>query len=276
MMKRVLTALVLVPLVLLLVLKGPYWLITPIVGAIAELALWEFLALADATGAKPPRIASVIAVAALFFFTFFLPLVDLVPLAGAITLALLITCAFRSPHKRVLPDAAFSVFGVLYIGLSLTTLPLLSQQENGPSLLIFLLFVVWAGDTAALYIGRTWGRRKLAPALSPGKSWEGSIASMAGSLAVTGLLFWLSTSLQAHGVADLFYPGSILRWLLLAVILNVAAQIGDLVESALKRGAGVKDSGSLLPGHGGVLDRIDALLIAAPVLWYALLVQQSF
>jgi phosphatidate cytidylyltransferase len=275
-MKRVLTALVLVPLVLLLVLKGPYWLITPIVGVVAELALWEFLALADTSGAKPPRIASVIAVAVLFFFIFFLPLVDLVPLAGTITLALLITCTFRSPLNRVLPDTAFSLFGVLYIGLSLTTLPLLSQQDNGPSLLIFLLFVVWAGDIAALYIGRTWGQKKLAPAISPGKSWEGSIASMAGSLVVTGLLFGLSVYLQAHGVADLFYPGSILRWLILAAILNVAAQVGDLVESALKRGAGVKDSGSLLPGHGGVLDRIDALLIAAPVLWYALLIQQSF
>ena len=260
----------------MLIFKGPFWLITPVVGAIAELALWEYLTLADATGAKTPRIASVVAVAAIFAFTFFFPLVDLLPLTGAIVLALLIVCAFRSPLKRVLPDAAYSVFGVFYIGLSLTTLPLLSQQENGSSLLVFLLFVVWAGDTAALYIGRTWGRRKLAPAISPGKSWEGSAASMIGSLAITGLLLWLATTLLAHDIAALSYPGPVLRWFVLAAILNVAAQVGDLVESALKRGAEVKDSGSLLPGHGGVLDRIDALLIAAPVLWYALLVQQSF
>ncbi len=195
---------------------------------------------------------------------------------GAIALALLIFCAFRSPLNRVLPDAAYSVFGVFYIGLSLTTLPLLDAQEEGPSLLVFLLFVVWAGDTVALYIGRTWGRRKLAPKLSPGKTWEGSIASMAGSLAITGLLLWLAATLQERGIALLSYPGSVEHWLVLAAILNVAGQLGDLVESAIKRGAGVKDSGSLLPGHGGVLDRIDALLIAAPVLWYALLVQQSF
>ena len=275
MMKRVLTALVLIPLVLLLVFKGPFWLITPVVGAIAELALWEYLTLADSTGAKTPRIAAVLCVALLFLFTFRRP-EYMGPLLGAITLALLILCAFRSPLKRVLPDAAYSVFGVFYIGLSLTTLPLLSAQENGPSLLVFLLFVVWAGDIAALYIGRTWGRKKLAPAISPGKSWEGSAASIAGSLAITGLLLWLSTTLQAHGIPDLSYPGPVTRWLILAAILNVAAQVGDLVESAIKRGAGVKDSGSLLPGHGGVLDRIDALLIAAPVLWYALLVQQSF
>jgi phosphatidate cytidylyltransferase len=275
MMKRVLTAVVLIPLVLLLIFKGEFWLVTPVVGVIAELALWEYLTLAEATGAKTPRIATVLCVALLFLFTFRRP-EYIAPLLGAITLALLILCAFRSPLQRVLPDTAYSIFGVIYVGLSLTTLPLLFAQENGPSLLVFLLFVVWAGDVAALYIGRTWGRRKLAPAISPGKSWEGSAASMAGSLVITGLLLWLATALQERGIPDLSYPGTVAHWLILAAILNVAAQLGDLVESAIKRGAGVKDSGTLLPGHGGVLDRIDALLIAAPVLWYALLVQQSF
>jgi len=274
-MKRILTAVVLIPLVLLLVFAGPFWLIILVAGVVAELALWEFLSLADAMGAKPPRIAAITCVALLFYITFRRP-EFLTPLIGVITLSLLVLCAFRSPLDRVLPDAAYLVFGILYIGLSLTTLPLLSAQDNGPALLTFLLFVVWAGDIAALYIGRTWGRRKLAPAISPGKSWEGSIASMAGSLAVTGVLLWLAALLQAHGIAALSFPGSALRWLILAAVLNVAAQVGDLAESALKRGAGVKDSGFILPGHGGILDRIDALLIAAPVLWYALLVQQTF
>jgi phosphatidate cytidylyltransferase len=273
-MKRILTAVVLVPLVLWLVFRGPFWVITLVVGLIAELALWEYLALANATGAKPPRIASVLAVAALFSFIYFFPFIDLLPLIGAIVLALLILCSFRSPLNRVLPDTASSAFGVLYIGLSLTTLPLLSQQENGGALLVFLLFAVWAGDIAALYIGRTWGRIKLTPSISPGKTWEGSVASMASSLAITALLLWCSSRLQARDIDILLYPGPVSRWFELAAIINVAAQVGDLVESALKRGAGVKDSGSLLPGHGGVLDRIDALLIAAPVLWYALLVQQ--
>jgi phosphatidate cytidylyltransferase len=271
-MKRVLTALVLVPLIVWLVFQGPFWLITLIVAIVAELTLWEYLTLADATGAKTPRVASAIAVAAVFVFTFVRP-EFLTPLLGAIALALFILCAFRSPLQRVLPDSAYSVFGVLYIGLSLTTLPLLSQQENGSSLLIFLLFVVWAGDTLALYIGRTWGHRKLAPSLSPGKSWEGAAASMAGSLVITAILLWVSATLLAHGIGILSYPDPASAWFVLAVIVNVAAQVGDLVESAIKRGAGVKDSGSLLPGHGGVLDRVDALLIAAPVLWYALLVR---
>lgn len=275
MMKRVLTALVLIPLVLALVIERPYWLVDLAVALVAELALWEYLNLADASGVKTARVASFISVALLYITTYWRPEL-LASLTGAIALAILITCAFRSPLDRALADAAFSVLGLLYIGLSLTTLPLLSQQENGPALLIFLLFVVWSGDTAALYIGRTWGRRKLAPAISPGKTWEGSIASICGSLIITGVLLWLAVFLQARGITTLIYPGSVVRWLILAVIINIGAQIGDLVESAIKRGAGVKDSGSLLPGHGGVLDRIDALLLAAPILWYALIIQQSF
>jgi phosphatidate cytidylyltransferase len=274
-MKRVLTAVVLIPLVLLLIFKAPFWLITPVVGLVAELALWEYLALADASGAKTPRIAVLAGVGLLFFCVFYRPEL-LVDLLGAIALALLVVCAFSSPLKRVLPDAAYSMFGVLYVGLTLATLPLLSAQENGPSLLLFLFFVVWAGDIAALYVGRTFGKRKLAPSLSPGKTWEGSIASAAGSLIVAVLLLLLAGALARRNVEALFYPGSMARWLFLAVLLNIAAQVGDLVESALKRGAGVKDSGSILPGHGGVLDRIDALLLAAPVLWYALLAQQTF
>jgi phosphatidate cytidylyltransferase len=135
--------------------------------------------------------------------------------------------------------------------------------------------VVWAGDIAALYIGRRWGRHKLAPTISPNKSWEGALGSVAGGLLVTGFLLGLEHLLKARfDSAWLSYPEDIWYWLRLSVVVNVAAQVGDLVESALKRSAGVKDSGTLLPGHGGVLDRIDALLLAAPVLWYALLFHQ--
>jgi phosphatidate cytidylyltransferase len=189
---------------------------------------------------------------------------------------LFVVCTFRSPLNKVLPNTAFSVFGMLYVGLSLTTIPLLSAQENGPSLLVFLLMVVWSGDIAALYAGRAFGRRKLAPAISPNKTWEGTAASIAGSMLITLLLIYLAGVFARRSFSLLSYPGSIFRWLFLAVLLNIAAQVGDLIESAIKRGAGVKDSGTLLPGHGGVLDRIDALLLAAPVLWYAQLAQQSF
>jgi len=274
-MKRVLTAVILIPLVLLLVFKGQLWLITLAAAAVAALAAWEFLALADASGAKTPRVAVLSGVAALFACVFFRPEYT-APLLGCLMFALFILCAFRSPLPRVLPDAGYSIFGLLYVGLSLTAIPLLWSQENGPSLLVFLFFVVWAGDVVALYVGRAFGRRKLAPSISPNKTWEGSVGSVAGSLLITLALLFFAEFLARHNLDWLSYPGPALRWLGLAVLLNVAAQVGDLIESAIKRGAGVKDSGTLLPGHGGVLDRIDALLLAAPVLWYAQLAQQWF
>ncbi len=274
-MARILTALVLVPVVLLLLLKGPFWLITAAACAVAMLAAWEFLGLADASGAKTPRLLVIVSIAVLFLFTFLRSDV-LAPVLSALALIIFSAVSFRSPLKRVLLDTSASVFSLLYIGLSLTTIPLISQQEDGPALLIFLFFAVWSGDVAALYVGRSLGKHKLAPAVSPNKTWEGSIASVLGSMAITGLLLYLAGMLQQHGIETLHYPGSIAHWLGLSVVLNIAAQIGDLVESAVKRGAGVKDSGTLLPGHGGVLDRIDALLLAAPVLWYAQLIQQSF
>jgi phosphatidate cytidylyltransferase len=191
-------------------------------------------------------------------------------------LALLVICTFRSPLERVLPDTAFSVFGLLYVGLPMSTLYLLSAQDNGPSLLVFLLLVVWAGDIAALYVGRSLGRWMLAKRLSPNKTWEGSIASVAASVGIAALLVWLGGMLTARSLEYLSYPGTYVHWMGLAVLLNIAGQVGDLAESAIKRAAGAKDSGKLLPGHGGFLDRIDALLLAAPVLWYAQLAQQSF
>jgi phosphatidate cytidylyltransferase len=274
-MKRVLTAIILVPLVLLLVFFNNLPLITCAAGIVALLAMWEYLALANASGAKTPRIAALICVAALFACNFERP-EYVAPAIGCLAFVLFIICAFRSPLPRVLPDTAYSVFGLLYIGLSLTTIPLLSARENGPSLLVFLFFVVWTGDIVALYVGRAFGKRKLAPAISPNKTWEGGIGSVTGSLFITVLLFFVAEILEKHGFDWLSYPGPLFHWLGLAVLLNITAQVGDLVESAIKRGAGVKDSGTLLPGHGGILDRIDALLLASPVLWYAVLVQQAF
>jgi len=276
-MKRVLTALVLIPLVFAVIYVSPKWpiVLMSAIFVVAGLALWEYLGLADAIGAKTPRVVVILFLAVLMAATFRRP--DLMaPVSGALGLALLVICTFRSPLERVLPDAAYSVFGLLYIGLSMSTLYLLSAEDNGPSLLVFLLLVVWAGDIAALYVGRSFGRWTLAKRLSPNKTWEGSIASVAASIGVAVLLMWLGGILAARNLEYLSYPGSYVHWIGLAVLLNIAGQVGDLAESAIKRAAGAKDSGKLLPGHGGFLDRIDALLLAAPVLWYAQLAQQSF
>lgn len=276
-MQRILTAIVLVPLVIALIFVSPRWplLLMGAVFAVAAVALWEYLGLANAMGARTPRALMVVFLLILFAAIFRRP--DLMaPVTAALSLALLVVCSFRSPVNRVLADTAYSVFGLIYIGLSLSTLYLLSTQDNGPALLLFLFLVVWCGDIAALYIGRAFGRWKLAASLSPNKTWEGSFASVVGSVLITLLLLWAGEILAGHGIDALTYPGSRWRWVGMAVLLNVAGQLGDLVESAIKRGAGVKDSGHLLPGHGGMLDRIDALLLAAPLLWYAQLAQQSF
>jgi len=277
-MKRVLTAAVLIPLVLVLVFLGPrwQWLFTLVTALVAALASWEYLTLARQKGAQAPRLAVAIAILALFAATFQWP-DQVASILGILSLALLLICTFSSPIARVLPDASNSVFCLLYAGFTLISLPALHAQHNGPSLVVFLFCVVWAGDIAALYIGRPFGRRKLAPTLSPNKTWEGSIASVAGSLLAAGGLLGISEYLAGWNSVALSYADEVWwYWLVLAIIVNIAAQVGDLAESALKRSAGVKDSGTLLPGHGGILDRIDALLLAAPALWYAQLIHQRF
>jgi phosphatidate cytidylyltransferase len=272
-MKRIVTALVLVPVVILLVLLGPDWLVALGTCAVALLAAWEYLGIAHSAGAKTPRIPVLVAISLLFLIWFLWP--DRLSVAlGALSLALFVFCTFNGPVERVLIDAAIAIFCLVYIGFTLLAVPALRSSEDGKSLVIFLLCAVWVGDTVALYVGRTWGRHKLAPRLSPGKTWEGAAGSMIGSLLATVGLIELAHALAGHdGLSVLVFPGPIWNWLLLAVLVNVAAQTGDLAESGLKRSAGVKDSGTLLPGHGGILDRIDALLLAAPVLWYAQVVQ---
>ena len=271
-MKRIITALVLIPLVIALVFLGPDWLVTVAVCGVALLAAWEYLGIAQGAGAEPPRIPVLAAIAILFAVSLLWP--DKLPVAlGGLSLALFVYCAFWSPIERVLRDSATAVFCLVYTGFTLIALPVLRSSEDGKSLVLFLLCAVWAGDSVALYVGRGFGRHKLAPKLSPGKTWEGAAGSIAGSLLVTGLLIVLATQLARREILTLAFPGPVLHWMFLALIVNIAAQLGDLAESGLKRSAGVKDSGTLLPGHGGVLDRIDALLLAAPVLWYAQIIQ---
>jgi phosphatidate cytidylyltransferase len=154
----------------------------------------------------------------------------------------------------------------------------LRQQWAGAFYLLYLLLVVWAGDIFAYLVGKSIGRNLMAPRISPHKTWEGAAASLIASVAVGWLLFHnalpLSSALfragliqRRDGLFGLEQP-SLGPIIVLTIVLNVAAQLGDLVESLIKRGAGVKDSGALLPGHGGMLDRVDALLFATPVLWY--------
>jgi phosphatidate cytidylyltransferase len=282
-MKRILTATVLILAVFALIFFGNIWLMTLFWLIVAELAAYEYLKLAavgaEAHGAKLRIPVWWMALGTALAFVVTLPnfpVEDQLPVLSALTLALFAWNGFRAPLIQVLPDTAQGLFGLIYIAYPLTLVPLLWKQEDGPALVLFLMVCVWTGDIAALYLGRAFGKRKLAPRLSPGKTWVGSLASIAGSMLAAGLVLFISNLLLSRGNTLLHISEPVWQSLLLAAILNIAAQLGDLLESAIKRGAGVKDSGTMLPGHGGILDRIDALLLAAPVLWFILLLKDRF
>ena len=272
-MKRILTAVVLITLVFAIVFFGQLWMMTIAAALVAELAAYEYLQLANLSGTKIPLWWMAAATAMVFVVTFAWPIEAQLPVLSALAFILFAVSGFTAPLKRVLPDTAAGLFGLIYIAYPLSLLPLIWNRDDGKPLIVFLMVCVWAGDIAALYIGRRFGKHKLAPTLSPGKTWEGSAASLIGSLLVVTLVFVVGDALSQHGNMVLHIQEPLWQLLLLALILNVAAQLGDLLESAIKRGADVKDSGTMLPGHGGILDRIDALLLATPVLWYALLIK---
>jgi phosphatidate cytidylyltransferase len=282
-MKRILTAIVLILAVFALIFFGKLWMITLCAALVAELAAYEYLQLA-AVGAKSHGATLRIPIwwmglgAALAFVVTLpnFPVEAQLPVLSALTLALFAWNGFRAPLIQVLPDTAQGLFGLIYIAYPLTLIPLMWKQEDGPALVLFLMVCVWSGDIAALYIGRAFGKHKLAPRLSPGKTVEGAIASIVGSVLAGMAVVWIGDALTARGNMMLHIAQPIWQSLILAILLNIAAQVGDLLESAIKRGAGVKDSGTMLPGHGGILDRIDALLVAAPVLWYILLLKDYF
>ena len=275
-MKRILTALVLITAVISLILYGSLWSITLFAALIALLAAYEYRDLAKKLTAHIPLWWLVPSILLLFYFTLPGRTADLtLPVLSFLTFLLFTVSAFRAPLARVLPDTAFGLFALLYTAYPLTLLPLIkshrdAQEGDGGAVLLFLFVCVWAGDIFALYIGKNFGKAKLAPNLSPNKTWLGSIASILGSL-ICGMALYFAG--QHRNLPALHIDATVWQMILLAILLNIAAQLGDLLESAIKRGANVKDSGTLLPGHGGILDRIDALLLAAPILWYALLLK---
>ena len=290
MLKRIATALVLIPIVLVLILRAPVPAVAVVAAVVALLTIHEFLKLTESYGVKPLRLPIYI-YGGVFFLLLALNVGNEKPLLST---AIFVYClgftAAMAPFVALsilmrrqdlcsgYPAAAASVFAFTYIVLPMGMLVQLRQQWAGAFYLLYLLLVVWAGDIFAYFVGKSIGRHLMSPRISPKKTWEGAAASLVASVGVGWSLFHyalpLSSALlrigliqQRDGLFGLEQPamGPII---LLTVALNVAAQLGDLVESLIKRGADVKDSGTILPGHGGMLDRIDALLFAAPVLWF--------
>jgi phosphatidate cytidylyltransferase len=248
-MKRVATAAVLIPAVAYVAVWGPQWLFLLVLSAVALLSFREYCSIVAAHRIEAPGPAGY--AAGLLVLLVPKDEILLVTLLALVALGLMLRSAEMA---RGLPGAAAFLLGIVYIfGAWRCAVPL---RAMSPYWLLFALALSWVGDTAAFVTGRALGRHKLAPRLSPAKSWEGSVASLAAGLAFA--FFYLGWLLPDVPPASRLWIGA---------AGNAAGQIGDLAESLMKRGAGLKDSGNLLPGHGGWLDRVDSTLFALPVVY---------
>jgi len=278
---------VLIPVVLILILRAPVPVLAFVAAIVALLAIRELLKLSEAYNIRPFRAATLVFCAVFFVLIAIHPgATDALSTAGfayfAVATAALAPFLFLALGMRAnelatgVPAAMVSSFAFVYVALPMASLVQLREQWRGGFFLLYLLLLVWAGDIFAYFIGKPFGRHRMSPRVSPNKTWEGAAASVVASVGVGILLFHyavpISTALlrthlieQKDGIFS--QQSSLVPIIVLSIVLNVAAQLGDLVESLIKRGAGMKDSGAVLPGHGGMFDRIDALLFAAPVLW---------
>lgn len=252
--QRELTAGVLIPVVLGILVAGPAWAFTLLCAAAGGLALWEFYGLLAGAGQRVPREVG----AALFLAALAAAqlghLGALVAVGGAALVVLPALVMFgKPPVETLLASSSGAVFSTLYV--SAGTAAVVGLRGSGWKAVLFLLLVVWAGDSAAYYSGRRFGRRRLAPVVSPKKSWEGFWGQIGAGVVVGAAAGALLAG--ARGALLLSVAGA---------LLSAIAVVGDLVESTFKRSLAVKDSGGLLPGHGGLLDRLDSLLYAAPFL----------
>ncbi|MGA8145906.1 MAG: phosphatidate cytidylyltransferase [Candidatus Acidiferrales bacterium] len=276
MLRRIVTALVLIPIVVALVWWGPGWVLAAVAALVAILALVEFFDLGERVGMRPFRKWTTVCTAGVFYAQYSQGLVETHSFASGYSIvrnaaggilsidAVLLVFVFgaagiglatRWPLHEVLPAIAISSAGLLFVVLPFSYLVRLNEITIvGRELVLFTLCLVWAGDILAYFVGKGLGRVPMAPALSPKKTWEGALGNILASLLV-GVFCAKWLHMEA------------LEMLVIAGLANIAGQMGDLIESAYKRGAAVKDSSNLLPGHGGVLDRIDSLILASPVVW---------
>lgn len=271
-MSRIITAAIALPILIASILVP--WLLPLFVilaGAAMTLGLYEFYVLAGKQGAKANAAAGYLGGAALFTVFYFAspsPLqssrLDLQTIVWTIivfTIGTLVAATLRgAPFAKLLTSSGATILGVLYVvllGGHLVAVRTGFEHQLAAHLLSFFFLVLMGADTGAYYVGRAIGKHKLAPTISPGKTWEGVAGGIVAGLAFAAVAhFWFFRELP-------------LKWALaLAAVMVVLGILGDLAESALKRGAGAKDAANILPGHGGVLDRLDSLLFNAPLLYY--------
>jgi len=257
-LKRWLTGIIGVPLLVYLILSGPRWIFYGVLFMASGLGVREFLRM-TAPGLPPPvKIISAVLIFLLFYFLWRGPLFLAFPVFCTWAMMPLAYFLFSSPalRNRAAEDIGKLSLAVLYVILPLALLILIDRHPRGNLWILFLFTVIFSGDTGAFYFGRLLGRKKLYVSVSPGKTWAGAVGGFSASV-ISGLLFFHIFHMEGSApLAGLLGGG-----------LGVAGQIGDLVESMLKRSAGVKDSGRVFPGHGGILDRMDGVLFAIPVLY---------
>ncbi len=249
-MKRLLTALALIPAVVYVVLWANYWIFLAVLIAVALLCYYEYTGIAEGYGFGRLNIMGYGAGVLLLVWQG-----ETWPLVSVIALVAMADAMRSDNLSKTLPRAALLLTGVVYVfGCWKWALELHTYYSH--HWLMYAMLLNWAGDSGAFYVGRAFGKHRMAPRVSPKKSWEGAAASVVTSAVVGGAYL-------VH-----FVPGiAVATAIGLTVVANAAGQLGDLAESAIKRGASVKDSSGILPGHGGFLDRVDSTLFTLPVIY---------
>ena len=261
-LKRWLTGIICVPVLIFLIGFGPRWLFYAVLCAAALAGLWEYYGIASPRLSPWVKWASSALVILLFFAVYMrqaLLLPGIVALWAFFPMALEVFIFSPGNENETKMSSMAALQGPVYTSLPLALLVFIDMRPQGHLWIFFLLTVVFSCDTGAFYFGRSFGKHKLHKRLSPGKTWEGAGGGLISSL-IAAMLFLKFITIHPFNVSLVLMVG----------LLSISSQIGDLAESVLKRNRGVKDSGSILPGHGGILDRIDGLLFAIPVLFFYL------
>jgi phosphatidate cytidylyltransferase len=258
-MKRVVTALITIPPLIGIICFAPFYVLVLLLMVVALASLHEFYRMIRPPVQKGLMIITYLLSVFLFsslifrehFYVAMLPLFFMIPLGY-----MLVSSGRNNPLKR--DGIGLTIVGPFYVCLPLMLLLLVARLPQGKLWILYLLSVVFAGDTAAFYVGRRFGKHGLIH-ISPGKTWEGTVGGLLANAVVAGIF------------GAIFFPSlSLASIMVLTICIGIFGQIGDLVESLFKRSSDLKDSGTLLPGHGGILDRIDSLLFAIPVLYFYL------
>jgi phosphatidate cytidylyltransferase len=254
---RVITSLVLVPVLLATVWFGNPWL-SIVVAVFALLGVLEFYRLSSLAGWHPFTLLGIVFVL-LFILNAHSGDERTTPLLiSAVVILSIIRLLWSADKEKAFSNWAWTVGGIFYIGWPMSHFVLLRELEDGLSWVLVALLVTFASDSSAFFVGRAWGRKRMAPAISPSKTWEGAAAGIIGAM-IAVVILGAVTGLDGIGYG---------RLIVLGFLISVFAQLGDLTESMLKRTAGVKEAGKLMPGHGGVLDRLDSIVFTVILVYY--------